>query len=108
MCNLKTWYKSEDGYIQQCAECNCFQVIFGTTMFAMDESRFRSFADLVLFRCNSLVSVDEDLRYIVLPTAGPATRMLLNERELRALNDMLQYVDTELTTAGLLELFEGR
>lgn len=105
MCNLKTWYASADGTIQQCMDCNCFQVIFGTTMFALEESRFKDFVDLVSYRQSVLVPVDDDLRYIVLPASAPSARMVLNERELRSLNNMLQHTDTEMMTRRLLELF---
>lgn len=108
MCNLKTWSSNPDGFIQQCMDCNCFQVIFGTTMFALEENRFKAFVDLVSYRQNMLVPLDEDLRYIVLPASGPTTRLVLNERELRSLNALLQHTDTELTAAGLLELFEAK
>jgi hypothetical protein len=106
MCNLKTWYTNPDGAIQQCMDCNCFQLIFGTTMFALEESRFKPFVDLVSHRLSMLVPMDEHLRYIVLPASAPTTRMVLNERELRSLNRMLQHTDTQITVAGLLDLFE--
>lgn len=106
MCTLKTWYAGADGSIRQCRDCNCFQGVFGATMFSLEASRFKAFIDLVAFRRRELIPVDEELRYIILPIPHSCAAMILNESELRFLDALLQHTENEIMAARLLDLFD--
>jgi hypothetical protein len=105
MCTMKTWYSGADGFIRQCKECGSYQVVFGTTVFTLDEECFKAFVLHVHELQETLVSIDEDLRCILVPLTASTVSLILSEKELKRLDAMLQITDNEVITSGLLELF---
>jgi hypothetical protein len=106
MCNFKSWYFDEGGYIIQCSQCNSFRVCFGSTMLTLSENDYQAFFDLVCYKTETHVSMcEKQTKCIVLPTPCKAINIILNEIELQALYTMLQEADTEIKTQQLVDLF---
>lgn len=105
MCTMKTWFSGPDGFVRQCKECGSYQVVFGTTVFTLDTECFKAFCDHVHELQENLVSIDEDLRCILVPLTSPTVSLILSEKELKRMDEMLQTTDNEVITAGMLELF---
>ncbi len=105
MCTMKTWYSGADGFVRQCKDCGSYQVVFGTTVFTLDTGCFKVFCEHVHELQENLVSVDEDLRCILVPLTSSMVSLILSEKELKRLDEMLQITDNEVITSGLLALF---
>ncbi|MDI3320820.1 hypothetical protein [Pinibacter soli] len=101
MCNFKSWHFDDHA-------CNIYQVTFGTTMLILDKNNFETFIELVTARCETLVPIDDKLKYIVLPTPGNIVHIVLTEKELMHLHCMLQNADTEIKSQQILALFDDK
>lgn len=106
MCNFKSWFFDDNGYVIECKECNYLRVCFGNTMLTLTKRDYHSFSDLVFWKKESHVSMqDIDTKCIVLATPCKSVQMILSERELIQLYEMLQHADIEIRTQQLLDLF---
>gem|GEM_PF-867493 len=108
MCNFKTWHFDDHGCILQCKACNTYQVTFGTTMLTLDKNNFEAFITLVMARYETLIPIDDKLKYIVLPTPSNTIHVVLTEKELLHLHCMLQSADTEIKSQQMLALFDDK
>lgn len=109
MCHFKSWYFDDDGYVIECTSCEHLRVCFGSTMLTLTHADFRAFYDLVCWKKEShLPSCDENTKSIVIATPCRSVQIILSERELNDLYDMLQQADTEMQTQQLIDLFNPR
>jgi hypothetical protein len=107
MCKLRQRYAGVEGYVIECPDCSLLHVGFGTTILCLNGDEFRKFTAMVAFRAElSVVSTSDEGR-VVLPTSSTSCRICLSTDELQSLNHMLQTVENEILTEGLLRLFEA-
>lgn len=106
MCQFKNWYADAGGYVIQCEDCKHFQVSFGTTMLTLDEQQYSIFTHSVLHRREEHICMpDPDCKCIILPTPSGTVHIILSERELFQLYEMMQTVDVDIKTNLMLSLF---
>lgn len=106
MCDFKTWYFDEHGYVVSCEHCNHFQVCFGTTMLTLSPTDYEVFVNLVAQKKEDYVPMyDNNVRCVVLPTPCSIIHSFLSGRELHSLHTMLQEVDDEIKAQELIRLF---
>jgi hypothetical protein len=106
MCNFKSWYFDDNGYVIECMECNYLRVCFSSTMLTLKPADYRAFYDLVCWKKETHIPVqDENTKCIVLATSCKSVQIILSEKELCDVYDMLQHADVEIRTQGLLDLF---
>lgn len=109
MCNFKSWYFDDNGYVIECAECNHLRVCFGSAMLTLNRADYRAFYDLVCWKKEThLPVVDQHTKCIVIATPCKSVQIILSEQELNDLYEMLQHADVEMKTQQLLDLFERR
>ncbi len=106
MCNFKSWYFDDNGYVVQCQVCNHYQLSFGTTILTLDDKNYHIFASLVFATKENNVAVNNaTIKCVVLPTPSSCVSTILTQHELDNLYNMLQEVDTEMKAEQLLSLF---
>ncbi|MFL9482398.1 DUF6686 family protein [Chitinophagaceae bacterium LWZ2-11] len=107
MCDFKSWYFDDKGYIIQCMDCKNFQVCFGTTMLTLSEHNYQAFADLVFYKKETHVPMNNDTaKCVILATPCKTIHSILTEPELTELYNMLQDADTEMKAEQLIQLFK--
>lgn len=107
MCNFKSWYFDDSGYVIECIDCAHIRVCFASTVLTLSAPDFKAFFDLVCRKKESHVSLcEEHTKSIVLATPCKYVQIILSEHELNEVYDMLQQADTEMKTQGLLDLFK--
>ncbi|GGH75217.1 hypothetical protein HNQ91_004644 [Filimonas zeae] len=108
MCNFKQWSHNKHGYIIQCDDCKSFQLCFGTTMLTLREEEYVQFSEWVVYKRESLVPLhDKNLKSISLPTVCPQVQVIVTEKELNNLYELVQEADNEMKVNQLLSLFHG-
>jgi hypothetical protein len=106
MCNFKSWYFDDDGYVIECMECNYLRVCFSNTMLTLQPQDYQAFYDLVCWKKETHLSVhDENTKCIVLATPCRSVQIILSGRELSDLYNMLEHADVEIRTQQLLNIF---
>lgn len=109
MCNFKSWYFDDDGYVIECMECSYLRVCFNSTVLTLRKENYHAFYDLVCCKKESHVSMyDENTKGIILATLSKSVQIILNEKELNGLYLMLQHSDTEIKAQQLLDLFSSQ
>jgi hypothetical protein len=106
MCDFKSWYFDDNGYVIECMECSYLRVCFSSTMLTLKPADYRAFYDLVCWKKETHMPVcDANTKCIVLATSCKSVQVILSEKELTELYDMLQNADVEIRTQELLDLF---
>ncbi|MBS1664389.1 MAG: hypothetical protein JST68_25315 [Bacteroidetes bacterium] len=107
MCQFKSCYAGENGYIVRCEDCQHFQVGFGTTVLTLNAYDFQAFLGIVAYKKENHQPIhDPNTRSIVLPTPCSTVHLIFSENELADLHIMLQEADNELRTQEMLRLFK--
>ncbi|MFT3908877.1 MAG: hypothetical protein QM737_05585 [Ferruginibacter sp.] len=107
MCNFHTWFHDDkSGYVIECRQCNKIQVCFGNLLLCLQDRTFESFRQAVERNVAAVLPAkDRHIKSIVLTTACNAVNIILSEAELDGLSHMIEYADTEMKTAALLNMF---
>jgi hypothetical protein len=77
-------------------------------MLTLDKNNFRTLIALVEVRCETFIPIDDQLKYIILPTPGRFVHIVLTEKELIHLHCMLQNADTDIKSQEMLSLFDDK
>ena len=107
MCNYKTWFHDDSiGYVVECDECQKIQTGFGNLMVTFTQEDFENFRRYLLQATeNRQAAGDKKIKSIIIRTPSDGICFLLSEEELMGLQQMIEYADTEMKTAGLVKLF---
>ena len=107
MCNYQTWFHDNSiGYVVECSQCRKIQTGFGNLMVTFSKEDFEKFrAYLMTAVENRQPNADRKIKSIAIRTATEGICFLLSEDELMGLQQMIEYADTEMKTAGLVKLF---
>jgi hypothetical protein len=107
MCNYQTWFHdNEIGYVVECNSCRKIQAAFGNLMVTFSNEDFEKFRSYLLTVVNNRQSnTDRKIKSVAIRTASEGICFLLSEDELLGLQQMIEYADTEMKTAGLIKLF---
>ena len=106
MCNFKSWYFDDNGYVIECMDCNHLRICFGSILLTLEKEAYRFFYDLVSYKKESHLSMhNANTKCIVQATHCKSVQFILNEKELNELYAMLQLADTEMTIQQILDLF---
>lgn len=91
MCNYKTLFKNEHGYVVKCNHCLQLHVAFGTTLLAFSEDQFFEFSKMVTESYNTyqFVCCRKEKR-VQLPTAIGSVMLVFSINELDQFRDLLQ------------------
>ncbi|MCO5234888.1 MAG: hypothetical protein M9933_01365 [Chitinophagaceae bacterium] len=107
MCRFQYLYNGEDGYVVRCHYCGNYQLAFASIMLTLTKNEYRSFCDLVEYKCDSAyeTAASETSKCVVLPTPAPGTFILLTRDEAARLGTMLEEADNENKALMLMNLF---
>lgn len=107
MCNYHTWfYHNAIGYIVECNQCRKIQTGFGNLMITFSNEEFEKFRLYLLTAVeNRSPNANRKIKSIAIRTPTEGICFLLSEDELMGLQQMIEYADTEMKTAGLVKLF---
>lgn len=107
MCNYQTWFHDDGiGYVVECNRCRKIQTGFGNLMVTFSNEDFEKFRIYLLIAVSSRhPNADRKIKSIAIRTPSEGICFLLSEDELLGLQQMIEYADTEMKTAGLMKLF---
>lgn len=107
MCNYQTWFHDNAvGYVVECNQCRKIQTGFGNLMVTFSNEDFEKFRTYLLITVeNRRPNTDRKIKSIAIPASTEGICFLLSEDELLGLQQMIEYADTEMKTAGLMKLF---
>ncbi|WP_008587129.1 DUF6686 family protein [Niabella soli] len=107
MCSFKTLYYGEEGYLIACEECRHFQLAFQTSLFTLTADDLKIFHSLVKqHREYHREATGSFQKNIYIPTPLEGYGMILDQRELQQLFELLETAEINFKTMGLLELFK--
>jgi hypothetical protein len=96
----------QSGYVIECGKCKKIQIGFGNVLitFLKEEfTGFRNHIDEVFGRHQPCV--EPVIKHIMIPTPCTGLTLLLNNKELADLHNMLETSDNEMQAQQLLQLF---
>lgn len=107
MCNYHTWFHNNAiGYVVECNQCWKIQTGFGNLMITFNNEEFEKYRMYLLTAVeNRSPNTDRKIKSIAIRTHTEGICFLLSEDELMDLQQMIEYADTEMKTAGLIKLF---
>ena len=99
MCNIKTLYHSEKGYIVQRRKCAHFQVAFGTVVFTLTQEQLNDFYETIndYYDTYKHWAFHEE-KVVRIPTALSSLVLALCVNELELIRTMISkaYVEIEM------------
>jgi hypothetical protein len=107
MCQFHTWFHDvETGYVIECLRCQKIQVSFGNISATFHFEQFDQLRQYVgrLWEIYQPLR-NHDAKTVVLHTPSEGLHILLSERELDQLHQMLEHADNERTAKQLISLF---
>lgn len=109
MCQYQTLYHNESvGYVIRCANCERFQIGYGSILLNLKFSDFISFCENITnIRQNHDPLKDPHLKTTVVPTPYKGLQLFLSQRELYELQEMVESADNEFRSEELLRLFQN-
>jgi len=108
MCEFRSLYYGDDGYVVQCKDCNYYQLAFGSTMLSVSPKDFETLSDVVKNKYNEIdLDFAENSRNIVIPTPSYGICMLLTKEEANRFHEILEAADTEGKVQQIMALLQG-
>jgi len=108
MCNYQVWFHDEhSGYVVECKHCKKMQLCFGNMLIDMDRRDFNNFYEYISgVQKEKQLIIDRRKKSVVLVTPCTAISFILTINELDGLCRMIDYVDTEIKTSALMDMFD--
>ena len=109
MCRHQTlYYDDNTGYVIRCMKCENFQVGYGNVLITLNATDFASLRNCVdnaiaYHQYNDDLYIDS--KSIFIPTPCDGLKLLLTQKELKALSNMLDMADTEYKSQQLMDMF---
>lgn len=105
-CTYEYLYKSGDGYVVRCRQCNYFQVAFNCALLTLDEPSFLQLREQLKEKIDLHPgNIPPGCKSIALNTPVPGYCLLLSIEEAALLFEHLDGADTEWRSKALLNLF---
>jgi hypothetical protein len=100
----KTLHFKENGYVVKCHQCRHILIAFGNIAVCHTEEEFQSFKSSVNDFCsqNEAQPGGPDFKHITIATPAANVKLLVNAREARQLNDLLQHAAFALEIEKLI------
>ncbi|HRN57070.1 MAG TPA: hypothetical protein PLL71_11490 [Agriterribacter sp.] len=108
MCGFRYLYNGEDGYVVRCKQCGHYQLAFASFMLTLTENEFRSFGELVKYKCEAADdALTEYSKTVVLRTPAAGVFILLTKSEALRLSEILEEADNENKALSLISMFNS-
>lgn len=108
MCEFRSLYYSDNGYVVQCKDCGYYQVSFGNTMLSLSTADYSALYKVVQSKRNYIDFASfENTRNIVIPTPSQGFFMMLTKEETDRFHQMLEAADTEEKAQQLMAMFHS-
>lgn len=107
MCNFKTLYYEENGYLIVCEACNHFQLAFLSNLQTLSSWQLHILHKQVkqnVAHYGDIINGTQKCIYLPGPQEGCG--MILNRKELQALFELLETAEVNYKAEQLLELFK--
>ena len=107
MCEFRSLYYDDDGYVVQCKDCNYYQLGFGSTMLSLSPDDFETLGKVVRHKYNEIdFGLSESIRNVVIPTPSHNVFLLLTKEEANRFHEILEAADNEAKAQQMLAMFQ--
>jgi len=107
MCEFRSLYYNDDGYVVQCKDCGYYQLAYGNTMLSLSGEDFRKMRSIVKMKQMEVdFAASENTRNVVIPTPSPGQYLLLTKEESNRFHEILEAADNEEKAQELIALFQ--